>query len=204
MLRFLPRRRMIPDRLAACAVFVAAVPLLFATSGCAVIKATRQPPKKDVGVLCPGVPRTHVIAELGAPVWSQERDGTATDVFAFKQGYSRGAKASRALLHGAADVATWGLWEVVGTPAETLANGTDVKVEVRYDPNQNVQSVTFFEGEKVVQPRPWFPLARRSVPPASVSYSSSSGSEGEVVTPVVESETNETAAPRSAAKTGGP
>src|ERR1700749_1418432 len=82
-----------------------------AVSGCAALKATQQPGKKDLGVLNQGMPRTHVIAELGAPLWSDERDGDIVDVFAFRQGYSKGVKAGRALIHGAADVATFGLWE---------------------------------------------------------------------------------------------
>ena len=77
-------------------------PLLFASArrrmlapGCAAVKATQQPGKKDLAVLSNGMARTHVIAELGAPVWSDERDGDIVDVFAFKQGYSKGVKAGR-------------------------------------------------------------------------------------------------------------
>ena len=120
--------------------------------GCAAIKATQQPGKKDLGVLSEGMPRTHVIAELGAPIWSDERDGDIVDVFAFKQGYSKGCKASRALVHGAADVATFGLWEVVGIPAESLADGTDVRLEVHYDPHQAVRSIEVIKGEQAFQP----------------------------------------------------
>lgn len=123
-----------------------------ASSGCAVVKATRQPDKKDLGILNPGVPRTHVIAELGAPVWTEERGGITTDIFSFKQGYSKPVKAGRAFAHGAADVVTFGLWEVVGVPVETLADGTQVQLEVRYDPNRLVESVTVIRGHEVVAP----------------------------------------------------
>jgi hypothetical protein len=119
--------------------------------GCAAVKATQQPGKKDLAVLSNGMARTHVIAELGAPVWSDERDGDIVDVFAFKQGYSKGVKAGRALIHGAADVATFGLWEVVGIPAESLADGTDVRVEVHYDRRQVVRSVEVIKGDKVFE-----------------------------------------------------
>ncbi len=118
-------------------------------TGCAAFQATQQPGKKDISVLTPGMPRTHVIAELGSPLWSDERDGDIVDVFAFKQGYSKGVKAGRALVHGAADVATFGLWEVVGIPAEMIADGTDVRVEVHYDPRQVVRSVDVIKGEKI-------------------------------------------------------
>jgi outer membrane protein assembly factor BamE (lipoprotein component of BamABCDE complex) len=127
------------------------LPLLLGSfSGCAVVKATQQPDKKDLGILNPGVPRTHVIAELGSPVWTEEREGVTTDVFSFKQGYSKPVKAGRALAHGAADAFTFGLWEIVGVPVETLADGTDVQLEVRYDANRMVESVVVIRGEEAI------------------------------------------------------
>jgi hypothetical protein len=150
------------------AAIVAMVCLLLPSAGCSVIKASRQPDKKNLTVLSPGVPRTHVIAELGPPTFTEEREGRPTDVFVFKQGYTKTAKAGRALVHGAADVATWGVWEVVGTPFEMLADGTNVKVEVHYDENRFVSGVTFFEGEKVMQPRQgFFARLRRKPNPAT-------------------------------------
>jgi hypothetical protein len=133
--------------------------LLLGSSGCAAFKATQQPNKKKLSVLTPGTPRSHVIAELGAPVYTEEREGVTTDVFAFKQGYSKGVKAGRALVHGAADVVTGGLWEVVGIPAESLADGTDVKVEVVYDQRRAVQSIEVIEGQDEFVPRG--PLGRK-------------------------------------------
>ena len=115
------------------------------TSGCAVVMATRQPNKKNLRVLDQGTLRTHVIAELGAPSWTGEKEGKKVDVFTFRQGYSTGAKAGRAFVHGAADVFTLGLWEVVGTPVESVASGTDVKVEVTYDENDKVATKTFIQ-----------------------------------------------------------
>ena len=114
--------------------------------------AAKQPDKKDLSVLDLGTPRSHVIAELGQPAWSENKDGERVDVIAFKQGYSKGAKAGRAFFHGVADVFTLGLWEVVGTPIESVASGTHMKVEVIYDGEDRVKSVTFLEGEKLVAP----------------------------------------------------
>jgi hypothetical protein len=124
--------------------------------GCSVIKATQQPDKRDLNVLGRGIPRTQVIAELGRPLWSEERGAAVTDVFVFKQGYSKSAKATRALVHGAADVATWGLWEVLGVPLETMADGSEVQAEVRYDENRLVESVRIFRGQEVVFQRHFF------------------------------------------------
>ncbi len=131
-------------------------------AGCAAFKATQQPPKRDMGVLAQGVPRTHVIAELGAPMWSEQHEGDTVDVFAFKQGYKKSTKAARALAHGAADVATFGLWEVVGIPAETLIDGTDVQVEVHYGPQQTVEQVVVIKGDKAVNPPKLFARKSRS------------------------------------------
>jgi len=150
-----------PCRFQACVVCALAIVLVPLGSGCAAVKATQQPSKKNMGVLSPGTPRTHVIAELGAPLWSSERDGTTVDVFAFKQGYTKGTKAARALAHGVADVATWGLWEVVGVPAESLADGSDVKVEVTYDDHRAVSSIDVIAGEDVINPRPMFGRKRK-------------------------------------------
>lgn len=145
--------------------WVVAALLTASASGCAAVKASRQPDKKDLGVLHQGVPRTHVVAELGRPEWTRERDGMITDVFSFKQGYSKGVKATRALAHGAADVVTGGLWEVVGIPAETLADGTEVQVVVSYDNLENVHAVQVIKGQKVMEERRGL-FARRSKPKA--------------------------------------
>jgi hypothetical protein len=135
------------------------------STGCAVVKATQQPGKKNLNVLNQGVPRTHVIAELGAPVWSEERNGITTDVFAFKQGYSKWTKAGRAAVHGVADFFTLGAWEIIGTPAETVADGTDVKVAVSYDPNRFVESVQVIEGQNIIPPRTYISRAPTAPPP---------------------------------------
>jgi hypothetical protein len=43
-------------------------------------------------------------------------------------------------------VVTIGLWEVVGTPIETVADGTAVKVEVSYDGRDEVRAVHDLQG----------------------------------------------------------
>lgn len=120
------------------------------TSACSVYMAAKQPPRKDLAVLNPGTPRALVLAELGQPVASTEKAGETTDVFAFQQGYSTGAKATRAVFHATADVFTLGLWEIVGTPAEAIFDGTEVKLEVAYDAQSNVKHVRAFSGADVV------------------------------------------------------
>ena len=129
------------------------VSILMMTSGCSVFMAAKQPDAKDLSVLKEGTPRSHVIAELGAPIWSGEKNGSRVDVFAFRQGYSSAAKAGRAFFHGAADVITLGLWEVIATPVESIASGTDMKAEVTYDRDDRVKSTEMIQQktEKTVE-----------------------------------------------------
>ena len=138
-----------------------------ASTGCAAYRASQQPDKKDLSVLSRGTPRSRVIAELGAPVNTDHEDGKTVDLFVFKQGYTKGVKTSRALVHGAADVVTGGLWEVVGIPAEAIADGRDVKVEVTYDERRAIESMDVIEGQDVITPRRWFQRKNKSKPAAA-------------------------------------
>jgi hypothetical protein len=113
--------------------------LLFPFLGCSVVMAVRQPPKKDLGVLQPGNPRALVLAEFGAPIHSETRDGKKVDVFAFVQGYGKAAKAGRAIFHSAADLFTLGLWEAVGTPTEMAFDGNKTVYEVVYGADDRVE-----------------------------------------------------------------
>lgn len=124
--------------------------------GCAVMKAAQQPDKKNLGVFSSGVPRSHLIAEIGPPVSTQEYpDGRSEDVFKFRQGYSKQVRVGRAIAHGAADLATGFIWELAGTPIEMIADGTEVKAVVAYDSQNYVESVQILEGETAFQPSPW-------------------------------------------------
>ena len=111
------------------------------TSGCAVVMAAKQPSKKEVGLLAPGVPRNLVLAELGQPVVTETRTGKRVEVYSFVQGYSKGVRVSRSIAHGAADVLTFGLWEAIGTPTEAIFDGTRMAYEVTYDASDRVEQV---------------------------------------------------------------
>lgn len=117
-------------------------------TGCSVFMAAKQPPKKDLGVLNVGTARGMVLAELGQPVAAETRDGAKVDVFSFTQGYSKPAKAGRALFHGAADIFTLGLWEVVGTPTEAVFDGSKMALEVAYDENDRVAKVVNLQADQ--------------------------------------------------------
>lgn len=110
-------------------------------SGCSVFMAAKQPGTKDMDLLKVGTSRNLLLAEFGAPVVSEIRDGKKIEIFKFVQGYSKGAKAGRAAFHGVADVFTLGLWEVIGTPTEVVFNGDEVAFEVIYDEADKIEKV---------------------------------------------------------------
>jgi outer membrane protein assembly factor BamE (lipoprotein component of BamABCDE complex) len=139
-------------------------------TGCSVVMATQQPSKKDLSVLTKGVPRSQVVAELGTPLTTEVKDGKRTDVFSVRQGYSTGAKAGRAIFHGVADVLTLGLWEVVGTPVEAVASGSDVKVGVNYDNNDRVADIITYKGKEKID---------AAVVPVAEKVDTEKGNEGE-------------------------
>lgn len=103
--------------------------------------AIKQPRKRDLDVLEPGTPRSKVVAELGAPVMTDQRQGRVMDVFSFRQGYAKTTKTARALFHGTASAATLGLWEVLGTPTEGVFDGREIQLEVYYDSMGRVEFV---------------------------------------------------------------
>ncbi len=88
--------------------------------GCAPYMAATQPSAKNIDLFKVGTPRNALLAEFGAPAVTEVRNGRQHEVFRFVQGYSTAARTGRALLHGVADVATFFLWEVVGTPGEAI------------------------------------------------------------------------------------
>jgi len=110
-------------------------------TGCSVAMAAHQPSRKDVKLFSQGMPRSLVVAEVGAPVTTETRSGKRVEVYAFTQGYSKAARVSRTIGHGTADVLTFGLWEAVGTPTEAVFNGKRMVYEVTYDATDRIESV---------------------------------------------------------------
>ena len=107
--------------------------------------AAKQPGQKNVALFKEGTPRTMLLAEFGYPI-TETREGKKYEIYTFKQGYSTGAKVARALFHGAADVATLGLWEIVATPTESVFTGTDMAFEVSYDDANRINQVVALKG----------------------------------------------------------
>ena len=123
------------------------IALISTMSACSVFMAAKQPEKKDLSLLKEGVSRAVLISEFGAPVVSEHKDGKRYEIFKFVQGYSTGAKAGRAFLHGAASIATLGLWELFGTPTEITFNGDEMAFQVSYDENDTVDEIAMIKKE---------------------------------------------------------
>lgn len=111
-------------------------------SGCSVFMAAKQPDKKNIELFKVGTPRSMLLAEFGLPTAAETRDdGKKYEIYSFTQGYSTGAKAGRAVFHGAADVLTLGIWEVIGTPTEGAFDGDAMAYEVRYDTDNKIDQI---------------------------------------------------------------
>ncbi|MFW1745688.1 hypothetical protein ACG9XW_05575 [Acinetobacter guillouiae] len=109
-------------------------------AGCAAVMATKQPTKKDLSIFNKGVDRSLIIAEIGAPITSEFKNGKRYEIYTFMQGYSKANKISRAVWHGAADVVTFGLWEIIGTPTESAFNGKKTSYEMVFDADDHLES----------------------------------------------------------------
>lgn len=120
--------------------------------GCSVYMAANQPSKKDLAVLEHGTPRQDVVAELGTPIWSEDRNQETVEIYKFKQGYSKSVKLGRTLFHAIADVASIGVWEIPGTLIEKVGlHGTDMTAKVSYGAEGRVQTSDLFDTTKLEQ-----------------------------------------------------
>jgi hypothetical protein len=122
-------------------------------NACSAYEAANQPDAKNLDLLKPGTERALLIAEYGKPIQSEiGRSGDRVEIFTFVDGYSSANKAGRAVFHGAADVMTLGLWELIGTPMEGHYKGKKMSVEVTYDKNDRVKKVVHLITKKKKEP----------------------------------------------------
>lgn len=120
-------------------------------SGCSVYMAASQPTKKDLAILNTGTDRDYVIAEFGAPVVSELTADGKKEIYTFIQGYNKAVKVTRAAFHGMADVASIGLWEVIGTSVETAYSGEKISVRIIFDKEGKVKESSILALDKKTQ-----------------------------------------------------
>lgn len=108
-------------------------------SACSVGMAAAGKPAPDLAVCKVGADRSDVEAALGSPVGVQTLpDGDTTCRYQYEVGND--PSPGRALAHGAMDVLTLGLWEVVGTPVE-LVQGKTYELAVTYGPDGKAKAI---------------------------------------------------------------
>lgn len=108
-------------------------------SGCSVYLALQGKADPDIAALQVGATRGQIELQLGKPIsTSKSKDGGTLDVYDYVSGDS--PSPGRALAHGAMDVLTLCLWEIVGTPIE-LVQGTKKSLEIQYDQNDYAMTI---------------------------------------------------------------
>ena len=110
-------------------------------NGCSVGMAMSGEEQKDTSILFPGSPRAVVIAKLGPPETTTKDDsGSYTDSYLIVKGNE--PSTGRAVAHGALDVVTLGLWEVIGTPMEMGAgNENTSRYIIYYDQDDKIKQI---------------------------------------------------------------
>jgi hypothetical protein len=101
--------------------------------GCSIILAATGKPDPDLSVVQVGATREAVEAELGSPYLERMSPiGQAHVTYRFPIGVD--GDTDRAMDHAGADMATYGLWEIVGTPVELAHDAlSQGEITVIYD-----------------------------------------------------------------------
>jgi hypothetical protein len=97
-------------------------------------------PDPNLGAFGVGSSRSQVEMQLGGPTTSTTLvDGTRMDLYSYEIGNT--PSPARAIGHGAMDVLTLGIWEVIGTPIEAWTGQTH-SLAVIYDASDRVIMLT--------------------------------------------------------------
>lgn len=116
-----------------------ALALAWLLSACSVGMALSGSENPDLGAIKVGASRGEVEMHLGSPKSSTTlADGRRTDVYEYEIGNE--PSAARAIGHGAMDVLTLGLWEVIGTPIEGV-QGERYHATITYGPGDKVVDI---------------------------------------------------------------
>lgn len=105
--------------------------MMVASSGCAIVMASKLPIARPPAQLAPDVDREFVDHHYGFPVAiGISKQGNYTEQIQFIDGVSIGEKTARYCIHGALDALSYCIWEVVGTPYEMM--NSDFKTYVYF------------------------------------------------------------------------
>jgi hypothetical protein len=122
-----------------CAQRLVTLMLVGLLSGCSVGMALSGSENPNLGAIKVGSSRGEVEMHLGSPKSSLTlEDGGRADIYEYEIGNE--PSAGRAIGHGAMDVLTLGLWEVVGTPIEGV-QGERYHATITYDGDDKVAAI---------------------------------------------------------------
>lgn len=114
--------------------------LSLALSGCSVGMALSGKPEPNLAACQVGASVHQIEAQLGPPTQVTDLpDGGRVCTYEYELGNQ--PSPGRAVAHGVMDVLTYGLWEVVGTPIESLT-GAKYQMTVTYDKDGKAQQIT--------------------------------------------------------------
>ena len=117
-------------------VLLLVAPFLEACSVGMALSGDKDP---DLSVVKKGASRTEVEFQLGKPTETKtEAAGTTKAKYQYQLGNE--PSAGRAVAHGAMDVLTLGIWEVVGTPVEAI-NGTKYELWITYNNLDEIEKI---------------------------------------------------------------
>ncbi|MBS0271772.1 MAG: hypothetical protein JSR85_03910 [Proteobacteria bacterium] len=107
-------------------------------SGCSIFMALNGEKEPDISVVKKGASRTDVEVQLGLPIKENKLpNGNSTAIYTFEAG--RDSSPGRAMIHGAADILTLGIWEAFASPIE-YCKGDKVTLVITYDKEGHVIS----------------------------------------------------------------
>jgi len=101
-----------------------------------VVMAARGSHPPDLSQIRPGSTKSEVMAVLGSPDSTIRHERGSTHVYQFEVGDE--PSPGRAVAHGAMDVLTFGIWEVIGTPIELFVVGESRVIVIEFDEDDRV------------------------------------------------------------------
>ena len=118
----------------------AAITLLLLLYGCSVGMALSGKRQPNLMVVRVGAARGEIELHMGRPANSARlADGRSVDLYEYELGAE--PSAGRAVLHGAMDFMTFGLWEIVGTPIEAY-HGEKHELTITYSAADRVETIS--------------------------------------------------------------
>ena len=123
-------------RLLICLVYIW---LFIPIVGCSVAMALSGKKEPNLGAVRVGSTRGEAELQLGSPISSVTmEDGRRMDIYEYELGNE--PSTGRAVAHGVLDVVTWGLWEIIGTPAEAI-QGKKYQITIYYDSDNRIAAI---------------------------------------------------------------